>query len=266
MGGGADSRAMKPSFHQQLRDGQSLVGILLTTASREIAEVIQQAGFDWVFIDTEHGVVDPAGAQGLLQALSAGPPALVRIPNNDPAWFKKVLDAGADGVIVPLVRSADDARKAVACAKYPPVGTRSVGVGRAHGYGARFKDYVDHANDTVSLVLQIEHIDAVNQLDDILAVPGIDAAFVGPFDLSASMGLIGDVKHPSVRDAIESVRKRCAARGLPLGIFATSAEGAAEAIAAGFGFVAIGSDLGLFATAASQMVKTTKTLVARRPG
>jgi 2-dehydro-3-deoxyglucarate aldolase/4-hydroxy-2-oxoheptanedioate aldolase len=249
---------MKTSFHQRLRDGQTLVGILLTTESREVAEVIQLAGFEWVFIDMEHGSIEPSGAQGLLQALSAGPAALVRIPDNEPAWFKKVLDAGADGVIVPLVRSADDARRAVAAAKYPPLGNRSVGVGRAHGYGYAFGDYIARANAGVSLVLQIEHVDAVNQIEDILAVPGIDAVFVGPFDLSASMGHIGQPRHPEVRAAIEDVRRRCAARQLPIGIFATSPEGAADELAHGFGFVAIGSDLALFATAAAQTFKAAR--------
>jgi len=257
---------MKTSFHQRLRDGQSLAGILLTTGSREVAEVIQHAGFDWVFIDTEHGVLDPADVQGVLQTLAGGPAAIVRIPDNEPVWFKKALDAGADGVIVPLVRGAADARKAVACAKYPPLGARSVGVGRAQAYGPGFKDYVDHANAQVSLVLQIEHIDAVTQLDEILAVPGIDALFVGPFDLSSSMGLIGDVKHPAVRAAIDDVRTRCAARQMPLGIFATSPEGAAEALAGGYGFVAMGSELALLATAAAQTVKAIKQGAARRPG
>lgn len=255
---------MKTPFIQRLRTGQPLVGILLTTSSTEVAEVIQAAGFDWVFIDGEHGVLGPPEIQGLLQVLT-GPSALVRIPENDAVWYKKALDAGADGVIVPLVRTVDDARKAVACAKYPPVGARSVGIGRAHGYGARFKDYVETANDAVSLVLQIEHIDAVNQIDEILAVPGIDAAFVGPFDLSASMGLTGQVRAPAVRDAIARVQQRCAARDLPVGIFATAADAAAESVAAGFNFVAIGTDLALLSTAAGQLVQGTRGSIARRP-
>jgi 2-keto-3-deoxy-L-rhamnonate aldolase RhmA len=249
---------MKPSFHQRLRDGQPLIGTLLTTGSREIAEVIQLAGFDWVFIDGEHGAHGPSEIQGLLQALSAGPPALVRIPDNEPTWFKKALDAGADGVIVPLVRSADDARRAVAAAKYPPLGSRSVGVGRAQGYGARFKEYVERANASVALVLQIEHIDAVTHLDDILATPGIDAVFVGPFDLSASMGHIGEPRHPAVRAVIDDVRTRCAARHVPIGIFATSAAGAAEEAAAGFSFVAMTTDLAILANAATRMYQTAK--------
>jgi 2-keto-3-deoxy-L-rhamnonate aldolase RhmA len=263
---GGDSGAVKTPFIQRLRTGQPLVGILLTTGSTEIAEVIQAAGFDWVFIDGEHGVMGPPEVQGLLQVLAVGPPALVRIPENDAVWYKKALDAGADGVIVPLVRTVDDARRAVAYAKYPPVGARSVGIGRAHGYGARFKDYVETANESVALVLQIEHIDAVNQLDEILAVPGIDAAFVGPFDLSASMGLTGQVRAPAVREAIAQVQQRCAAREIPVGIFATAADAAAESVAAGFNFVAIGTDLALLSTAAGQLVQGTRGLIARRPG
>jgi 2-dehydro-3-deoxyglucarate aldolase/4-hydroxy-2-oxoheptanedioate aldolase len=255
---------MKTTFQDRLREQRPLVGTLLTTGSREIAEVIQIAGYDWVFIDTEHGMMEPSDVQGLLQALSSGPPALVRIPCNDPVWYKKALGAGADGVIVPLIRTVDDARRAVGFAKYPPIGARSVGIGRAHGYGAKFKHYVEHANAATSLVLQIEHVDAIKQLDEILAVPGIDALFVGPFDLSSSMGLTGNVKHPSVRDVIESVRKRCADRGLPVGIFATVAEGAAEAATAGFDFVALGTDLGLLRVAAAQALQQTKQLIVRR--
>lgn len=253
----------KTPFLQRLHDGDPQIGILLTTGSREVAEVIQLAGVDWVFIDMEQGALEPSGVQGVLQALAGGPPALVRIPDNDAVWFKKVLDAGADGVIVPLVRSADDARKAVACAKYPPLGERSVGVGRAHGYGTRFKEYVERANDSVALVLQIEHIDAVEALDDILAVPGVDAAFVGPLDLSGSMGMTGDVKNPAVRAAIDDVRNGCAAQGMPVGIFAATAESAAEALAAGFRFVAVGTELGLLASAASQLLAATRDQLAR---
>src|SRR5215471_12682589 len=128
--------SMKTPFTERLREGRPLIGTLLTTPSREIAEVIQMAGFDWVFIDMEHGAMEPSQMQGLLQTLAAGPSALVRIPELSAAWFKKALDAGADGVIVPLVRSVADARMAVMCSKYPPVGARSVGIGRAHGYGA----------------------------------------------------------------------------------------------------------------------------------
>jgi 2-keto-3-deoxy-L-rhamnonate aldolase RhmA len=249
---------MKTPFNQRLRQGTPLVGTLLTTASREIAEVVQIAGFDWVFIDMEHGAIEPSHVLGLLQTLAAGPSALVRIPENHAGWYKKALDGGADGVIVPLVRTAADARFAVASAKYPPLGARSVGIGRAHGYGPGFKTYVERANADVSLVLQIEHIEAVENLEDILAVPGVDAAFIGPFDLSSSMGLLGEVRHPDVRRAIDEVKRACRARDVPFGIFTTTAAAVAEETAAGCAFVAVGTDLAFLGAALADTLRAIR--------
>jgi 2-keto-3-deoxy-L-rhamnonate aldolase RhmA len=168
---------------------------------------------------------------------------------------RKVLDTGCDGVIVPLVCSADEARDAVEAARYPPAGKRSVGVARAHQYGLRFEEYVGRANDGVTVIIQIEHIVAVEVIDEITAVAGIDGVLIGPYDLSGSMNRLGDVGHPQVRAAIASVRAACTRRGVPHGIFVLSPERMAAELAAGVHFLAVGTDVS-YATAVAREVIT----------
>ncbi len=144
--------------------------------------------------------------------------------------------------MVPQINSAEDASRAVRFCKYPPQGSRSVGLFRAQGYGARLAEYLASANQQIAVIVQVEHILAVNNLEGILAVDGVDAVLVGPYDLSASMGRIGQVEHPEVQAAIQRVRRVCQARGIPLGIFATTAERAKAYIQEGYHLVAVGSD------------------------
>ena len=139
----------------------------------------------------------------------------MRVPWNDPVHIKRALDLGCDGIIVPQVKTVDEARLAVAAAKYPPAGIRSVGIARAQQYGMTLQDYVQSANDRVSILLQIEHTDAVAHIDEILAVPGVDAIVVGPYDLSASMGRPGQFAHPEVAEVIAALAKACREHKMP---------------------------------------------------
>jgi 2-keto-3-deoxy-L-rhamnonate aldolase RhmA len=222
------------------------VGTLVTLASPEAAVALAVAGFDWLFVDMEHSpVLDPAAVLRIVEAVAGRADVLVRVPTNDEAWIKKVLDTGADGVIVPQVNSAGEALRAVDAAKYPPLGRRSVGITPAHGYGADFTGYVERANDSTALVVQIEDIAAVRNLDEILAVPGVDAAFIGPYDLSGSMGRPGQVDDPDVQRAVRRVVDGCAAVAMPLGIFAPTTDAARTALRRGIRFLAVGTDLGL---------------------
>lgn len=240
----ADLRAM-------LHDGNPILGTVVTVDSPQVAEALVVAGVQWLFLDSEHSAaLDPGAVQRIVQAVGSRCPAVVRVPANDPTWIHKALDAGADGVIVPHVRSAADARQAVSAAKYPPLGARSVGIARAHGYGLRFAEYLGSANDRTALVVQIEDIDAVGALPEILGVSGVDAVFVGPYDLSGSMGLLGQVDHPSVRAAVDEVRRVCAEAGMPLGIFTATAEAAQAEVKSGSRLIAVGTDLGLMTSAA----------------
>jgi 2-keto-3-deoxy-L-rhamnonate aldolase RhmA len=249
------------SLSERLALDTPYVGTLVTLASPEVAEALVIAGFDWLFVDMEHSpVLDPAAVLRIVQAVGRRVDVFVRVPTNDDAWIKKVLDTGADGVIVPHVSSASDARRAVASAKYPPLGRRSVGITPAHGYGATFGSYVVEANTSTALIAQIEDIEAVENLDEILAVEGVDAAFIGPYDLSGSMGKLGQVDDPEVRQAVSRVVSRCQEVGMPLGIFAGALPAAVREFEGGMRFVAVGTDIGLLLGAAQGVVQTVSEL------
>jgi 2-keto-3-deoxy-L-rhamnonate aldolase RhmA len=244
---------------QRLNQGTPYLGTLVTVASPEAADALAVAGLDWLFVDMEHSpVLDPTAVLHIVQAIAGKVDVLVRVPTNDEAWIKKVLDTGADGVIVPHVNSADEALRAVNAAKYPPLGRRSVGITPAHGYGANFVGYNDRANESTALVVQIEDIIAVEHLDEIIATPGVDAAFIGPYDLSGSMGRLGRVDDPDVRRVIERVVNGCAKAGMPLGFFSTTTDGAREALERGIHFLAVGTDIGLLMGAAEDIVASLK--------
>jgi 2-keto-3-deoxy-L-rhamnonate aldolase RhmA len=243
-------------FAARLRAGETLLGSIITLPSPDVAELFSRVGFDWLFIDTEHAPLDPLAAQGLLQAASC--PCLVRVPAGEEAVIKKALDIGAAGVVVPQVNDADQAERVVRYCRYPPRGSRGVGIVRAQGYGLDFQQYVDGANDSIVVMLQIEHIDAVNNIESIVRVPGVDALMIGPYDLSGTMGRLGQVNHPEVEQAMETVRRACAAAGMKLGVFAASAEGMRPYIAKGYTLPIAGMDMMLLAAAAKGMVQALK--------
>jgi 2-dehydro-3-deoxyglucarate aldolase len=205
---------------------RALIGTLITSASEEHAEAISQCGLDWVFIDAEHGALDIADVQRVVRAVGDRVATLVRVPEQSEAWLKRVLATGCSGVIVPMVNSVDQARAVASMCHYAPTGTRSIGPERANGYGAYLGTRVGGGEDNTLVVVQAEHIDAVQVIDDIVAVPGISAVFIGPYDLSASMGHPGELTHPDVVAAIATIRAACTRVGMPIGIFAGSIEAA----------------------------------------
>jgi 2-dehydro-3-deoxyglucarate aldolase/4-hydroxy-2-oxoheptanedioate aldolase len=208
----------------------------------DVAEILALVGFDYLWIDLEHGPGDFAAAQMMIQGAGGRCPCLIRVPENRDVWIKKALDTGADGVVIPQVNSAEEARRAVAACKYPPEGTRGAGVGRAHDYGMALSDYLERANRTVAVIAQIEHIDAVDNVGEILAVPGIDCLFVGPLDLSGSLGLLGQMSHPEVQAATAIVVTRAQAAGMPLGLFVPDGYAAQAAAGRGFNLIAMSTD------------------------
>jgi len=246
---------MNAQFKSRLKNREKLVGTLITLPSPELAEIAAEVGFDWLFVDMEHGRLDLAVVQRIAQAAGDRCPCLVRVPANDEMWVKKILDVGVAGLIFPHLNTPEDAAAIVGWCRYAPDGTRSVGMARAQGYGRRFDEYLAKANADTTLVAQAEHIDAVRNIDWILEVPGIDAAFVGPYDLSSSMGKPGRVQDPDVRDAIGVVRAACEKRNIPAGIFAGDADAASRALGEGFTLVAVGLDVTLFSRAASAVVE-----------
>lgn len=180
------------------------IGSWITINSPTVAEIMADTGFDWLCIDLEHSAIDYTEAQQMMVAIqSKGVLAYVRVGKNDPLIIKRVLDAGADGIIVPSVNSKSDAERAVSAVKYSPIGTRGVGLARAQGYGFNFDSYRDVIAPKVKLIVQIEHINAIDELDDILSLEGVDGSFIGPYDLSGSLGKPGQYNDEDVRAAID---------------------------------------------------------------
>lgn len=180
------------------------LGSWVTLNHPSIAEIMADAGFDWLCIDMEHSVTDYFEAQQLIIAIqSKGIKAFVRVGENNPRIIKRVLDAGADGLIIPSVNSRTDAERAINAVKYPPRGTRGVGLARAQGYGFNFDKYRDEVSPNIPLIMQIEHINAINELEAILELDGVDGTFIGPYDLSGSMGKPGRYDDEDVKTAIE---------------------------------------------------------------
>lgn len=245
-------------FKERLRAGPPLVGTIVTTPATEVAEVLGQAGYDWLMIDLEHGCLGFPDVQRLAQAAAPYCACGVRVPACDGAWIKKALDTGCEAVIVPQINTASEARRAVAFAKLPPVGSRGLGISRSTGFGARIEEYGANANETVALIVQIEHRTAVRNLDAILRVNGIDGVFIGPYDLSASMGLPGQVSHPRVQKAVAEVMRKCRARGMPFGIFAMEATLAKQRIEEGCAFLLLGIDTCLLRKAALAALELVK--------
>lgn len=209
------------NLRQVLQAGNYLVGSWINTASPIVAELMAAAGFDFLTVDAEHSAVDLSQAQVLLQAIKAGNPdcaPLIRLPGLDCSTTRRYLDAGAAGVIAPLVNSADQVRELVEVVKYPPQGIRGVGFCRANMYGMHFNEAVASANDQTLVCIQIEHIDGVRHIEEILAVPGLDAVFIGPYDLSASMNITGQFDHPDMVDAKQRILSACQTYGIAPGI------------------------------------------------
>jgi 2-keto-3-deoxy-L-rhamnonate aldolase RhmA len=235
-----------------------LAGTILTIGAPQVAEMIANAGFDWVLIDMEHSTLSLDSVQVALQVMGNKTIKIVRVPGNDEIWIKRVLDTGCDGILVPMIKNAEEAVRAVNYSKYPTMGKRSVGVTRAHKYGSAFKEYVTTANDSLILMIQIEHVEGVKNIDSILAVSGIDSIFIGPYDLSASMGLMGQVDHPEVRSAIELIKKKCKTSGIPFGIFGISQESLENEINDGCTFPLCGVDASILSGAYKVLAEKLK--------
>ena len=234
--------------------GRTLFGTLYSLGDPQVAEIISGSGFDWVLIDMEHSAMSLATVQQSLQVMGEKLLRIVRVPGNDEIWIKQVLDTGCDGILVPMVKTAGEAEMVVSSSKYPPEGGRSVGVTRAHRYGPGFKEYVDSANRGIIIMIQIEHIDGVRNIDSILRVKGIDSVFIGPYDLSASMGYMGQPDHSEVRKAVGLVKSKCKAAGLPFGIFGGSPEALEGEVKDGCTYLLCGIDSVIIADSFRKLV------------
>lgn len=208
-----------PSLRKKIAAGRLTVGSWITLGHPGIAEIMARAGFDWLVVDLEHSTISLKQAGELIRTIDlCGVPPLVRLSANDPVQIKRVMDAGAHGVIVPMVNSAQEAEAAVRAVQYPPRGQRGVGLARAQGYGAAFAQYRRWLEDEAVVIVQIEHVQAVENLASILAVDGVDGCIVGPYDLSGSLGRPGDFAHPDMVAAMQRILAEAGRSGKPAGL------------------------------------------------
>jgi 2-dehydro-3-deoxyglucarate aldolase len=202
----------------KLKNNQLTIGSWITIANPAIVEIMATANFEWLCIDMEHTSIDLSDAQMLITTIQANSmKALVRVSKNEEVIIKKVLDMGADGVIIPMIKTKEEAQEAVSYVKYPPHGKRGVGLYRAQGYGTSFPSYKKWVDEEVVIIAQIEHIEAVNNIEDIITTDGIDGTIVGPYDLSGSMGHPGEFERDDVKEAIEDVKIACEKHNKPYG-------------------------------------------------
>ncbi|MEJ8571004.1 HpcH/HpaI aldolase/citrate lyase family protein [Microbaculum marinum] len=249
------------AFKHAIAAGTRQIGLWSSLASNIAAEVIADSGFDWILFDTEHAPNEIPGLISQMQAAAIGTATpVVRPAWNDAVLIKRILDAGAQSILVPFVQTADEARQAVSAAKYPPAGIRgAAGTSRASRYG-RVSGYLNTANDQICVLVQIETEEALGRIDEIAAVDGVDGVFIGPNDLSASMGYLGQMRHADVQAAIKRAIDALKAAGKPGGILTSNQEDARQYVEWGFTFVAVGSDLGLLAKSADALASRFRDL------
>lgn len=228
-----------------LKENKLTVGSWITIGNLSVAEIMADTGFDWLVVDMEHSAIDYQMCQNLIMAIEGkGCVPLVRVGANDPLIIKRVMDSGAYGVIVPMVNTQEDAIKAVNAVKYPPIGTRGVGLARAQGYGYGFEEYANTINENSIVIVQIEHIEAIENLDVILNTPGVDGSIIGPYDLSGSLGCPGKFEKTEVKNAIIHYEKVCKRLKKPMGfhIIKTDIKTVNYYKKRGYAFLAVGLD------------------------
>ena len=249
------------SLKQKLKNNELTIGSWIMMGNAMSVEVMALAGFEWLVVDIEHTSMNMETVQTLITTIQANDmKALVRVSKNEEVVIKKVLDMGADGIVVPMVCSKQDAKMAVDYAKYPPVGKRGVGLYRASKYGTKFEEYKKWVDEELVIIAQIEHIDAVNNIDEILSVDGIDGTIIGPYDLSGSMGYPGEFEREDVKIAVQKVLDRCKVNNIPSGfhVVDTEPEKLDLKIKQGCTFLAYGIDYFFMRDAAMNGMKKLK--------
>ncbi len=248
------------AFKHAIAAGELQIGLWSSLCSNIGAEIVADAGFDWILLDTEHSPNEIPGLLSQLQALVRGTATpIVRPAWNDAVLIKRVLDIGTQSVLVPYVQNPEDARRAVAAVRYPPAGIRGVAAAaRASRYG-RITDYLKKANEEICLLVQVETRTALDELEAIAKVEGVDGVFIGPSDLSASLGHIGHPQHPDVQKAIEAAARVIRSAGKGAGILTSNDDESRRYIGWGYTFVAVGTDTGLLGRGADALAKRFKT-------
>ncbi|MBE6633645.1 MAG: hypothetical protein E7620_04785 [Ruminococcaceae bacterium] len=233
-------------IRERLINRERLLGCWIQTGSPSVGEIFAEVGYDWIAIDMEHSDIHIHEFTQIARAIyGRGPAVFARVRENDTLAIRQVLDMGADGVIVPLVNNAEDARRAVAAAKYPPLGVRGFGYARMNQWGKNFDAYAEEANDRIAVIVMIESREAVEHIDEILEVEGVDGVLIGPYDMSGSYGLTGQTSHPIVVNACKRVAEACLEHHRAAGqhIVLPTREKVQRAVDQGFSFIALGCDL-----------------------
>ncbi len=249
----------KNVFKHRMAAGELQIGLWCSLCSNIAAELVSYSGFDWLLLDTEHSPNEVPDIFGQLQASAVGTAhAVVRPAWNDAVLIKRYLDIGAQTLLLPYVQNAGEAKRAVEATRYPPHGIRGVtGSGRAAKFG-RITDYLKKANDEVCVLVQVETREALAKIDEIVKVPGVDGVFIGPSDLSASFGHIGNPAHMEVQAAIEKAGKQIRAAGKGAGILTGNEDEARRYIGWGYNFVAVGTDVVMLAKATDALAQKFK--------
>lgn len=252
---------MNNLLKNSLKANRLTIGSWITIGHTSIAEILARAGFDWLVVDLEHTTISIEQAGELIRVIDlCGVAPLVRLTSNNPNQIKRVMDAGAHGIVVPMVNSAEEARHAVAATRYAPQGNRGVGLARAQGYGSEFNDYLQWQAKGPVVIVQIEHRDALDQLEAILSVPGVDGFIIGPYDLSCSMEMPGEFEHPEFKAAMGRILSTGLRLGCPAGLHIVEPDQTRlqQTIKEGYRFIAYSVDMRMLDVAARAGLIRTK--------
>ena len=230
------------SFRKLIKEDRPLLGTILQNPRPEVAEIFATIGFDWLFLDMEHGLISTQDAANILMAVDNVLPCVVRVSSNNESEIKRALDLGATGIVIPLIKDVEDARLAVSYCRYPPLGQRSLGITRAQRFDLRYREYMSSANSSVAVIIQIEHRKAIQNFNQIIEVDGIDGIFVGPYDLSGSMGYPGEIDHPEVVSTINYVIDKSKSRGIARCIYSHTVEHLKNYLKKGYNAIALSAD------------------------
>ena len=247
------------AFLKAIKDGRKQIGLWVSLTSNYSAEVVAGAGYDWLVVDMEHSPNDMASVLSQLQAIKPYSTSVVRPPWNDTVMIKRVLDSGAEGLLLPMVQTVEEAEAAVAAASYPPRGVRGVAGGvRGAGFG-RIKDYAARAEEETAVIIQLETVAALEQAVEIGTVDGVDGVFFGPADISADMDMMGQTMAPEVWDKIWAAARKLIDAGVPVGTLVLDTAFATKLLNDGFTFVAVGTDVSLLAKSADATLAAVRT-------
>ena len=248
---------------KKLNNNELTIGSWITIGNNTIAEIMAKAKYDWLVVDLEHSVISIDIAGDLIRTIDlCGVAPLVRLTSNDPNQIKRVMDAGAHGIVVPMVNTANDARLAVSATRYGPVGSRGVGLARAQGYGVNFKEYLEWQTDEPIVIVQIEHVDAIDNLEEILKVTGVDGFIIGPYDLSCSMGIPGQFEQIKFINAMKQILEIGKRLGSPAGlhIVEPDLQRLKQSIEDGYTFIAYSVDIRMLDVCAREGMNQLKEL------